>query len=483
MNLWKKGLFSPAALVVFIGLFAASEAHAVAAFSRQTGMNCNSCHVLHGGPTPNFTFTGKKFNATGYRLPGRPFQTQERTQEQGKAEDRGEFFNLLPTTFSGRMQWQAVNTSKPPGADDWGEVMTNPTSRLAFFPFVGPIGEHFGVWTEFYIVPFTSEDNEWGIADTSYEELDFRYIFNPDNMDYTIGLAMSNQSIYELFGFGPYPTPMPSYLTRGGIGGYSHPNKAQLYTYGWMYDKWVWALGMDTGDTNMGWDRTNMLGMFGYALRNRNDDELWLNVLFRTGNDVLPLVSASGAQASSRSWQYRDAVGGVSDTRRPPGDPCPGAEGRRPPGSCAYLAEDVDDATSIEFEVRYGGQNVGTFFGAEKPVGPWSYEFVARVGFNDEDYKDGASTKRDFWGFQTVIGYNHTWYLKPAINGHFKYDFTDMTGTTYDIDTKPSYTIAVAYKFVENFLIYAQYGNNQRNSLTGSAQTGNSFSITADLSF
>lgn len=481
MNLWKKGLLGPAGIIVFIGLFTATEANAVAAFTRQTGMSCNSCHTLHGAPTPNFTFTGKKFNAMGYRLPGRPHHTQERTIEQNAAADLGEFINMLPTTFSGRMQWSPYQRTKGATASDWGEATTNPTSRLAFFPFVGPIGEHFGFWTEFYIVPFTSEDNEWGIADTSYEEVDVRYIFNPHNMDYTIGLALSNQSIYELFGFGPYPG-LPSYLSRGGIGGYSHPNKAQAYTYGWMYDRWVWALGADTGDTNMGWNKANALGFFGWAVRNRNDDELWINIAARKGNDVLPLVSASGAQASSRSWQYRDGVGGVSNTRRAPGDPCPGVAGRRPPGSCSYLAEEVDDATSVDVEVRWGGQNVSTFFG-QGPAGPWSFETVFRVGFNSEDYIDGAKTKRNTWGAQTVIGYNHTYFIKPSIQDSFTYEFTDMAGTKYDIDTKLSWNLTLAYKPVENFLIYLAYSNNQSNTLTGDANTGRVINMTADLSF
>jgi hypothetical protein len=481
MRFLTKGLLGPAG-ILFIALFAANEAYAVAAFTRQTGMSCNSCHTLHGAPTPNFTFTGKKFNAMGYRLPGRPHHTQERTKEQGTPDDLGEFLTMLPTTFSGRMQYSPYQKSKGPTATDWGEATSNPTSRLAFFPFLGPIGNHFGVWTEFYIVPFTSEDNEWGIADTSYEEFDFRYIINPENMDYTIGLAFNNQSIYELFGFGPYPG-LPSYLNRGVIGGYTHPNKGTLSAYGWMYDRWIWALGVNTGDTNMGWDENNFLGFFGYALRNRNDNELWINIAARTGSDVMPLVTANGAQASSRSFQYRDAIGGISNTRRPPGDPCPGVAGRRPAGSCAYLAEEIDDATSVDIEVRWGGQNVGSFFGSQGTTGPWSFETVARVGFNSEDYIDGAKAKRNTWGIQTVIGYKHTYYIKPSIQDSFTYEFTDLAGTKYDIDTKISWNLTLAYKPVENFLIYLAYSNNQSNSLTGSANTGRVINLTADISF
>lgn len=479
---WIKAILGSTGLCLALGLLVAGNANAVAAFARQTGMNCNSCHTLHGAPTPNFTFTGRKFKAIGYRLPGRPGTVQERTQEQGVPADLGEFFSLLPTTFSGRMQWTPLNDVKPAGSDAWGEVITNPTSRLAFFPFVGPVGDKFGVWTEFYIVPFTSADSEWGIADTSYEEFDFRYVFNPQSKGNVYGLALSNQSIYELFGFGPYPG-LPSEISRGGVGGYSHPNRVQAYAYGWMHDRWVWAAGLDTGDTNYGWDKSNVVGLFGWAIRNRNDNEIWLNVIGRTGDDALPLVSASGSDRTSRSWQYRDSIGGISDTRRAPGAACPGATGRRPAGSCAYLAEEVDDQYSLDVELRWAGQNVDRFFGGEKLAGNWSFEHVARVGTTKESYLDGAETKRTTWGVTTVIGWKHTWYLKPLISGDIDYEFTDRLGSLHDIDTKLAWNLTLAFKPAENFLIYAQYTNPQSLSLTRDALEGRSLTVTADLSF
>ncbi len=482
---------SVAAAIVFVVSMAVPEdAFAVAGFTRQTGMNCNSCHTLHGGPTPNFTFTGKKFNALGYRLPKGTHTVLSETREQGGSEDesKGEYLKILPTTLSGRFQYQVINTSERPGADDWGPVRTNPTSRFALFPFTGPIGDHWGVWTEIYIVPFTSDDNEWGIADVSYEEFDFRYIINPENDSSIFGFALTNQGINQLFGFGPYPG-LPSYLSRGGVGGYAHPNRAQLYHYGWVNDRFVYAIGAGTGDTNDNWDDANVVGIFGWAIRNRNDNEMWLNFTMRTGNDALPLVSASGAEDSSRSWQYRDAVGGIDDTRLaglPVGSTCadvPGAfAGRRNTGGCAYLAEELDDFTTFNVELRWAAQNVDKFFGT-RSVGNWSFEHVARLAFNDEDYYDGASAKRNSWGLSTVIGYKHTWYFKPRITGDIDYEFTDNLGTVYDIDTPMRWSFRVAYKPVENFLFYAQFANSQSIAITRDALTGRSFSLTADISF
>ena len=91
-------------VTLFVTLLASSQAFAVAGFARQTGMSCNQCHTSHGGATPNFTFTGKKFNALGYRTP----QVQDSDMEKGKPEDKGEYLLLKPVQLSGRFQWHGL---------------------------------------------------------------------------------------------------------------------------------------------------------------------------------------------------------------------------------------------------------------------------------------------------------------------------------------------------------------------------------------
>ena len=57
------------AAVAFVATVAlVSNANAMPTFTRQTGLTCNQCHVSIG-PTPDFTFTGKKFRLNGYRAP------------------------------------------------------------------------------------------------------------------------------------------------------------------------------------------------------------------------------------------------------------------------------------------------------------------------------------------------------------------------------------------------------------------------------
>lgn len=466
----------------FLALFASSEVFAVGGFARQTGMSCNQCHTAHGGATPNFTFSGKKFQALGFRLPGMPHTTQT-VQEQGSAEDNGQYLSLRQLTFSARVQHTFIQNAKSPEkGSKWGDALTNPTSRLAFFPFIGPVGDHFGMWTEFYHIPFQSEDGEWGASSTSFEEMDFRYVFNPDNQDQIMGLAMTNQGVAELFGFGPWPAGAigSNFSGRAGIGGYTHPNFATLAVYGWMNDRWVWALGANSGDTNYYWDRSNIEGFFGYAIRNRNDNEVWWNLSARSGNDALPLVTAPTVSLDN-NFEYRDGLTGVSGTRT---SACPTPERERRVGAaCTYLAEEMDNVVALQTELRWSGQSVDQPFATNPSPGNWSYEVVFRLGHNTEEYKDGAKTELSTWGLATTFGWKHTYYFRPYIEQRYNFEFTDENGNKYDVDTLPNYGLILSYKPVEHFLINLTWASTQSNHLVNDARYGQRYVISTDLSF
>ncbi|MCP5348615.1 MAG: hypothetical protein R3F41_06755 [Gammaproteobacteria bacterium] len=452
-------------------LLASSQVGAVPGFARQTGMTCNQCHTSHGAATPNFTFSGKKFNALGYRLPS----VQVPDIEAGGPEDQGEYLELNPVQWSGRFQWSAISNVKPPAGPnegDWGEENSNPTSRFAVFPFIGSIGDHFGVWTEIYIIPSSSTNDEWTISNASYEEHDFRYIINPDSKENIYGISFSNQGIGSLFGFGPWPAvgAISDVINRGGIGGYQHPNFSNLMAYGWMDDRWVWALGGNSGDTNTGWDAANAVGMVGYAFQNSNYNELWANLYFRDGDDAMPLVTGISVPQDKHDFYYSDGISGVGATRP---TTCP-SNPEFILNGCPYLAEDMDHVTSVDAEIRWGGQDRGNL----------SFEVVGRLGFNDEDYYDGAGTTKNSWSLATQFGWNHTWYFKPYLNGVQDFEFTDRSGVKYDIDTSTQWGAWLAYKPTENFLLSFEYHRLQSWGLNRAAlDDGARYSLTADIAF
>ncbi len=422
-------LVLPAAVlagVLFLSF--AAPATAVPAFARQTNMSCNQCHTTHGGPVPNFTMTGKKFRSTGYRM-----VNVREAVESGVPGDRGERLYLpLLDYLSFRFESHLAAVSRNPFTGDWGEATTNPTTRLAFF-FVGPFGDHFGIWNEWYFHTLGSADEEWSLDLASWDEFDLRYTFNPDSDKHIVGIGLTNQPVGDVLGFGPFPVFAGGrYDQRGEIQGLAHPNYATAFLYGWAQDRVAWLVGGNTGDTNTGWKRSNFIGELGYAFMNTNADEFWLHGVLRSGSDVMPLVTQNYVEDRGRDWSYRDGVIGVSDTR--------------PEGAGPYLAEDIDSATSFYTEAIWERQDWG----------PHSFEAVFRVGRATEDYRDGASTDVTTLGVDIVYTWKHTYYAMPFWNTYATYDFTDRQGTKYDIDSSAQYGIDLGYQPTENFLLNLQ---------------------------
>jgi hypothetical protein len=432
----------------------ALPASAVPAFVRQTNMSCNQCHTAHGGPVPNFTMTGKKFRSTGYRI----VEVRE-SMESGKEGDLGERLNLpLFDYLSFRLQSELVSNSANPFTGDWGEASSNPTSRFAFF-WVGKVGDHLGIWNEWYFHTLGSANSEWSLDLGSWDEWDIRYTFNPHNPNYTIGMGVTNQSFYDIMGFGPFPVfAGGGRISRGEIGGYAHPNYGTFFLYGWMFDRWIWSVGGNTGDTNVGWNKSNFVWQAGYAIFNTNANELWLHMVGRSGTDVMPLVTTNYVEVGERDWSYRDAVTGVSETR--------------PEGVGAYMSGDIDMAHTVEGEIRWSRQDWG----------PHSFESVVRYGYSTEDYRDGASTKESTVGIDVLYGWKHTFYAMPFINMYATYDFTDMNGTEYSIDSKPQYGMNLGFKPTENLMVNLQYLTFQVLHLDGDASDkGQAVSCYIDL--
>jgi hypothetical protein len=431
-----------------------APARAVPAFMRQTNMSCNQCHTSFGGPIPNFTMTGKKFRATGYRQ----VDVRER-MESGTPGQLGEMLELpLLPYLSFRLQSVLAQRSRSPVTAKWGEVSTNPTTRFAFF-WVGPIGDHLGVWNEFYFITNGSQNAEWGLDLGSWDEWDLKWTFNPKNPDYRIELGISNMPISDIMGFGPFPVfAGGNQDQRGELNGWTHPNYGTVFLSGWMYDRFIWLLGGNTGDTNIGWDYSNFVWEAGYALYNTNANELWLRAVGRTGTDVMPLVTQNYVPVGGRDWAYEDGVSGITETR--------------PEDAGPYLAKDIDQATSIEGEVRWSRQDWGSH----------SFEAVARASWSKDDYRDGASAVLTTVGADVLYGWRHTLYAMPFVNSATTYDFTDFTGLKYKIDNTPQFGANFAFKPTENFMVNLQLLTFQVLRIDGeSFNKGRSVSLYVDF--
>ena len=149
---------------------------------------------------PNFTWTGKKFKFNGYRLPS--VLDKVEAGEEGSISGRRLNIPIVPY-LSFRYQSVFASQSKAPGADTASSIISNPTSRLSFFPGGAERRQFRYVGRA---VPYAGRqpDAQWSLGLMSFDEFDFRFAKSFSNN--VFGASFSNQNIKELYGFGPFQT-------------------------------------------------------------------------------------------------------------------------------------------------------------------------------------------------------------------------------------------------------------------------------------
>jgi len=439
-------------LVVALGIVAVGalalapqKAEAVPSFVRQTGMTCAQCHVMFGAPVPNFTFTGKKFRMNGYRV---PFVTERiEAGQEGALGGKRLNISLFPY-ISLRYQSVFAAQSKSAVTGVKSAITSNPTSRLAIFTG-GPVGDYFGLWTEMYLTPDGARDGDWTLGLFSFDEYDLRYTRMKNNN--VFGLAFNNQGIAEVSGFGPW-SPGGSQLNRGGLAGWSHPNRGNFLAYAWLNDKLLVTGGASPGDNNLDWRKLGYLGQVAYAIFNSDAKEAWLNVMFKAGNDAIPLATNTGVAANTRNWNYTAGVTGV-----------PTFMG----GANANVAQ-ISDYTRLTTEVRY----------AFIDRGPHSMEVGGAFNINTDNYLTGDKLKQN-----SVFG-----RVRYVNNRTYGVDLTVGKNTTYqyngtDIPDKMSYNSYFTFQPAMNMILALSYGNTQALTLGAPATTGWNWSLNIDYLF
>jgi hypothetical protein len=421
------------------------KAEAVPSFVRQTGMTCAQCHVMFGAPVPNFTFTGKKFRMNGYRV---PFVTERiEAGQEGALGGKRLNISLFPY-ISLRYQSVFAAQSKSAVTGVKSAITSNPTSRLAIFTG-GPVGDYFGLWTEMYLTPDGARDGDWTLGLFSFDEYDLRYTRMKNNN--VFGLAFNNQGIAEVSGFGPW-SPGGSQLNRGGLAGWSHPNRGNFLAYAWLNDKILVTGGASPGDNNLDWNKVSYLGQVAYAIFNSDAKEAWVNVMFKAGNDAIPLATNTAVAPNTRNWAYTAGVTGV-----------PTFMG----GANANVAQ-IADYTRLTTEVRY----------AFIDHGPHSMEVGASFNTNTDNYLTGDKLKQN-----SVFG-----RVRYVNNRTYGVDLTIGKNTTYqyngtDIPDKVSYNSYFTFQPAMNMILALSYGNTQALTLGAPATTGWNWALNIDYLF
>jgi hypothetical protein len=435
------------ALVGAVVLASAAEAHAVPSYVRQTGLTCNQCHMTWT-PNPDFTFTGEKFRLNGYRTPF----VAERLEAGEEGALNGKRLLLgLNNYWSFHYRSTLLSQSKSASDPRLSEPDANPVGSQPFgslgLDYAGPIGDHWGIWTEYYFAANGGNPNVYNMV--SNDEYDVKYVFNPG--DNIVGMAFTTQSIKCLAGFCPFSDGTPVSMQRSGAGGNGHAPYANIAMYGLWNDRLLTVAGVRAGDDNLDYQRMNYEGVVGLALGNTDYNRLWIWGEIHAGNDMVPQISSLGLSHSNNSISARDAVRGVSATN----------------GGTVYASSMTGDMLRTHFAVRGGFIDKG----------PYSFTYEAGVAMADEKYSDGATVKATGIGARFRFFYDRTYGIEAGANKRTKYDFTDVNGVVHDIPSDMGWGLRLIYRPAMNFAWELAWANSQAAVLDQNWRNGWSWSL------
>jgi len=420
----------------------ASSANAVPSFTRQTGLTCNQCHITFSN-VPDFTFTGKKFRLNGYRTP----YVAEKIEAGEEGSLTGNRLVLgLQNIFSLRFRNNLLSQSKPASdaskvAPDKGPVTSQPGTSISWF-YVGGIGEHIGMWNEFYL---ESAGNVSAAAApfriNGFDEYDLKFVFNP-GYDNIVGFAVTTQEIECIAGFCPFQSnPSGNALNRANIAS-AHTSYVNLAAYTFIKDRLLLFAGVQPGEDNYNFsDGMNYFANVAYAFGNTDHKQLWYTAFVKAGNDGIPIVT-SQSLTSDRAITYGEAITGVNALHKDAAGKALGA----------YLPSNTGDFVRTKQEIAYGFIDNG----------PHSLSTAAGFTWNRETYDDGAEIKQMGYGARVRYFYDRTYGLEYGISSFVKNEFRDAHNILHPVSKSPNWgTITGFYRPAMNFSFSLQVGLNQ----------------------
>lgn len=422
-------------LALFATVLVVDAASAVPSFTRQTGLTCNQCHITFSN-VPDFTFTGKKFRLNGYRT---PYVAEKIESGEEGALSGNRMLLGIQNIFSLRFRNSFLAQSKPasdvagPEAEA-GPVTSVPGTSISFF-YVGAIGEHIGIWNEFYFVDAGNQSSSASPfkSYTTFDEYDVKFVMNP-GYDNIVGVAVSTQSLNSLAGFSPFSSGTPNHMQRGGLNN-AHTAYVNLAAYAMIKDRVLVILGAQPGEDNLNFsDGMNYQAILGYAIGNTDHNQLWYVGQIKAGNDAIPIVSSPSINADGLI-SY-SSVTGVAGTR-----------GNRPGTTTpfgAYLPSEQGDFVRTLQEVHYGFIDKG----------PHSFTTAAGFSYSRETYEDGAEVKHAGVGARARYFYDRTWGVEYGISKAVTYDFKDRNGVDHTISNPLNWgSVTLFYRPAMNFSI------------------------------
>jgi hypothetical protein len=476
-----------AAFGIFLALWLClpTDASAVPAFSRQTGMNCNSCHV-GTYPTPRFTQTGMLFAARGYTRP----YVRERLEHSGQdptdkddSSEGDEKFggNYLQLNWSDYFSARFLTQVYTGGENAAGESMehtSNATNRLAMF-FTGAITDWLGLWTEIGYLGNNSIDTvgpdgvstgrNWFAYDeyrlSAAWDLDPKGFFGPRSF---WGVSIGNEHPYvnAQFNFGRGGNVWAH--GQGGTGNHFEITNISFnsFLFGRVWAQFAAVTGAHNNSWSNGWNKYIALG---YNLQNQQQNDVWILFDVYTGNDMPSIMRPFSRSALCPST----CPPGISDANF--------RTSNTPGGAPIFNAplETADDFFASRISISTTAADRGL------------HSWYADSGISQikQDFVGGGKVERTYGGGEIRYFYNRTYGVELIYNRNFDYKYTTPTGFKRKATTKDDMTFALLFYPAMNFNFRLLYDPRAENNIVFDDERelqvsgGYSYNLTIEYNF
>ena len=447
VQMWKKILTT--AIGAAGALLLSVDSQAMPSFARQTGMNCNSCHIGTDN-VPNFTRTGRIFAMRGYVRP----VVRERLRHDSEAvEDQPQYGgNYLALNWDDFFSARFISELVQGGKNNDGskrDTTSRPLARAAFF-YTGPVTDWLGLWTEIGYLGNNSLNSvssgrtgPTGLNFYAYDEyrLSTGMDIGPGSF---IGMSIGNEHPNVVTQW-VFPAGLPD-MWGNGQGGTGRSKEIMAVSFHGLFQDRYWAqVAFVTGDDDINWsDGSNYYINVAYNMFRQTRNDLWFALEYYAGKDT-----------STQMTQVRNSF------------ICPGT---CPTG--------VTDST-LSITNQRGGTN-GLIVGApvvevekfnsyklrvEHSVadrGPHSWIASAVYHHTKEDFKGGGGLERSILGGYVRYFYQRTYGFYATYWKDLDYDVT-INGVKRGTYQKDNFSVTLLWNPAMNFSTHLVFTPRTQN--------------------
>jgi len=427
------------------------EAAAMPSFARQTGMNCNSCHIGTDN-VPNFTRTGRLFAMRGYIRPVvRDRLRHEGDTIEGETQYGGHYLSLnWDDFFSARLVSELIQTSTN-NAGVKQDTTTTPLARMAFF-YTGPITDWIGLWTEIGYLGnnslnsvTTGATGRTNLNLYAYDEyrLSTGYDIEPGTF---VGMSLGNENPNVVTQW-VFPAGLPDMWSYGQGGTGRAKEIAALSFHGFFKDRFWGQVAFQSGVDNISWSNGwNLYTAWAYNMFRTTRNDLWFAVETVSGNDIRTMMTS----LKSSYICPGTCPTGVSDATLSITNTLGGTNGLIV-GAPVVL---IDDFRSYKLRVEHSVADRG----------PHSWIASAVYHYMKMNVVDGGEIERKILGGYVRYFYNRTYGFYATYWRDMDYTFTNAAGVTRDTYQKyDNYAITFLWNPAMNFSVHLVWNPRTQN--------------------